>query len=592
MRSFWGAAILNSFAPLLYLVVLYFGLMKYNADAQSAGFENILDACRYLGAEAQGECEELQLLDKARLFAMLAIGAGVAVPLFLFLVPTILGRSRFLLGLFFPLALPFAITATLLISISSIIFVGLSAHVFTTWTLEIVWPYLYIALGLGGLFLLVVIFSAVGTLFSTKPNREFGAVVGKGQVPQLNALVDQLAKELKVRRPKNIIIGTSPNFYITNAKTEVFPSKKLLTGTTLFLSATLSKLLSEQELKSIIAHELMHYKGKDLTYTRTFFPIYKMLDSMIVQLGNSQSEGLAVAGFPLLVNLTPMYEAFSNSERRISRERELAADRGAAKVTSPMHLASALSKVSIFSSVWQLALKDHADALRMGEDISDGAASVYGYAVYECSKEFVDEQFDELSARRMSHPTDTHPTMQDRFYNLGIAIDDVEKVYFDEHQGEIGALVIDDDALRHDVNVAFIYETLASFNIQLPADDDKDVKHKLVAHRIMYQLITHFIRADGKTLPDEVQTAEAIGRRHFPQFNALVFREYVHGTEELIPLDKLSEFASNVFSDLGIESLKEIVSEVIASDGEIDLREAAMLEDFVHSVERSRNTVE
>ena len=582
MRSVFMAVLLNGIAPLLYLLVFQFGLGEYQSAAQSAGYTDVFEACRYIGGSSSGDCEELNFLLGAKWVAIAAIAAGTVVPFLLYLVPTILGRSRITLGLFFPLALPFALLATLAISISSIVFVGLAAHVLTTWTFHVIWPYLYIVLGLGGLFLLLVTLSAFGTVFSATANREFGHLLDKHQLPDVWEMLEDLARQLKVRRPKNVIVGVSPTFYITNAKTEILPSKKIVSGETLYLSATLCRLLTPDELKSIIAHELMHYKGKDLTYTRIFFPIYRLLASMIQQLSNSEN----AAGLPLLANLQPLYAGFTQSERRISRQRELAADAGAAKVTQPIALANALAKVSIFSSTWDLALRDNSNALRIAEYTGNAPDALLGYAVYECSNDFVDEQFHSLLSKRLSHPTDTHPTMQDRFDNLGVTLSEITRTYFDTHNEVPDALVIEGEGITDQIGIAFLYETLSQYPVTLPPEDDAEAKNERAAYRLLYQIITHFIRADGLTLPEEVKAAEAVGRRHFPDFNPLIFREYVHGTSELLPLDRLAEFSVSIFNENGIESIRQILHEVVMADGEAHPDEQVLLHDYLSNVEK------
>ena len=585
MRSIFFAVVLNTLAPVIFLLAVSFGLSEYHSIAQSSGYENIFEACRIAAGLPQDECGELHFLELARIAAIVALGFGVVVPILMYAVPAVLGRSRITLALFFPLALPFAMIATLLISLSSIAFLGLSGHVILTWVFEIIWPYFYIILGLGGLFLVWVTLAGFGAVFSATPNLAFGSVLPKSAVPELNDLIAETAKELKVKPPKNVVLGLAPNFYITNAETQVIPAKKRLRGRTVFLSATLCRFLNREELKSIIAHELMHYKGGDLTFTRVFFPIYKTIQSVVAQLDASEN----AAGIFLQLNLAPLHLAFSNAERRISRKRELAADTGAVSVTSPKALANALSKVVVFSGAWQHALRDNADALAMREISTNPAEAVYGYAVYEFSKSFVDDQFDHFSELRMSHPTDTHPTMSERLDNIGFDMSDIERSYFSHYGEHDGAFELKDEDLVADLLGAFIHETMLNYPwVTVPEEEDEEAANLRTVYRLIYQVMTHFIRADGKTLPEEVKSAEAVGRENFANFNPLVFREHVHGMEELVPMPRLAELAGAFLTDSGLDSLEAAARQIIEADGHVDPSEKNMLDEFLIKVKDTR----
>lgn len=573
MQSIWIAALLNCFAPVLYLVTYFLNIAPYE------------DCTLLTGAG----CDEVTNLRYASYAAVLAVIVGIVLPFVLYGVPSFLGKNRLTLRLLFPLLLPVVITATLLISISSIVFVVLSGHIITTWVFEIIWPYMYLVAGLGGLFLVSVILYATKYALSIPPHREFGALLDESQMPELREMVASLATKLKVRPPKNIIIGASPNFYITNTRTVLFPAKNQIKGTTLYLSASLSRLLTKSELEAVIAHELMHHKGKDLAYTKTFYPIHRLLNGMIAQLDDGASEEAAVAGFPLLVNLQPLRDGFTNAERAISRKRELAADKGAAAVTSAKDLCSALAKVIIFSEVWNLALDDHARALELGDGVADAAASLYGYAVYECSHDFVLEQFEKLGSKRLAHPTDTHPTMSERLDNLGVSLSEIELPYYSDHDDAAGAFKIEEKPVQNEISSAFLFETVANKSVRFPEEGDADIESHRLAYRLIYQLLTHFIRADGKTLPEEVQAAEKIGVESWPLFNPLLFRDYVHSSSELDSFESLADLSGRFFNENGEKNLIALMDAVISADGERDASELKLLSQLREAFSRARS---
>ena len=48
-----------------------------------------------------------------------------------------------------------------------------------------------------------------------------------------------------------------------------------LKGRTMFLSLSLCRILSLDEMKAVLGHELAHYKGLDTRFSRRFYPIYR-----------------------------------------------------------------------------------------------------------------------------------------------------------------------------------------------------------------------------------------------------------------------------------------------------------------------------
>src|SRR5262249_3948737 len=124
------------------------------------------------------------------------------------------------------------------------------------------------------------------------------------------------------------------NFYVT--ETEVASLDGLLHGRTLYVSFSLCRILDLNEFRAVLAHELAHYKGLDTRFSREFYPIYRGAAQGIVNVRSTFS-GRGVIGrlvlLPAIYTLSYFLRAFAESERRISRERELAADSAAANYT-------------------------------------------------------------------------------------------------------------------------------------------------------------------------------------------------------------------------------------------------------------------
>jgi heat shock protein HtpX len=109
------------------------------------------------------------------------------------------------------------------------------------------------------------------------------------------------------------------------------------------------RVLSERELRGVMAHELAHVKHRDIlisTVSATMAGAIGMLANFGMMFGGRDSEGRPanpVAGI-LVAILAPL--AASVIQMAISRAREFEADRGGAEISGePQALASALQKI-------------------------------------------------------------------------------------------------------------------------------------------------------------------------------------------------------------------------------------------------------
>jgi heat shock protein HtpX len=109
------------------------------------------------------------------------------------------------------------------------------------------------------------------------------------------------------------------------------------------------RVLSERELRGVMAHELAHVKHRDIlisTVSATMAGAISMLANFAMLFGSRDSEGRThnpIAGL-LVMLLAPM--AAGLIQMAISRAREFEADRGGAEISGdPRSLASALDKI-------------------------------------------------------------------------------------------------------------------------------------------------------------------------------------------------------------------------------------------------------
>lgn len=159
--------------------------------------------------------------------------------------------------------------------------------------------------------------------------------------PRFYAMVQELAAKADLPMPKVYLINeNAPNAFATGRN----PENAAVAATT-----GIMQVLSERELRGVMAHELAHVKHRDIlisTVSATMAGAISMLANFAMFFGGRDSEGRPanpIAGIAVAI-LAPL--AASLIQMAISRAREFEADRGGAEISGdPQALASALEKI-------------------------------------------------------------------------------------------------------------------------------------------------------------------------------------------------------------------------------------------------------
>ena len=165
--------------------------------------------------------------------------------------------------------------------------------------------------------------------------------VDDSTAPQFVGMVRELAQRANLPMPKVYLIDEdAPNAFATGRN----PEHAAVAATTGII-----RVLSERELRGVMAHELAHVKHRDIllsTISATMAGAIGMLASFGMMFGGRSSDGRPanpIAGI-LVAILAPL--AASLIQMAISRAREFEADRGGAEISGdPAALASALDKI-------------------------------------------------------------------------------------------------------------------------------------------------------------------------------------------------------------------------------------------------------
>ncbi len=171
--------------------------------------------------------------------------------------------------------------------------------------------------------------------------------VSPADAPELHRMVEELAMNARLPKPRVYVINTpSPNAFATGRD----PKHAAVAATT-----GIMQLLSYDELRGVMAHELAHIKNRDtliqtivatIAGTIMFLAQMAQFAALFGGLGRSDDDEGGMNPIGLLVSIIVAPIAATLIQMAISRSREYAADAGGAHISGqPMALASALQRL-------------------------------------------------------------------------------------------------------------------------------------------------------------------------------------------------------------------------------------------------------
>jgi heat shock protein HtpX len=170
----------------------------------------------------------------------------------------------------------------------------------------------------------------------------------EAEAPRVHAMVRELCQQAQIPVPALCVFEQeSPNAFATGRE----PKQAVIA-----LSRGILRLMSDAELKGVIAHELTHVLNRDTllqTVAATLagavmFLAYQARWFGVFAGGRDNDERGGIVGLMAMAVLAPL--AASLIQMAISRSREYKADEGAARLThDPEGLAAALEKLTAYS---------------------------------------------------------------------------------------------------------------------------------------------------------------------------------------------------------------------------------------------------
>lgn len=161
----------------------------------------------------------------------------------------------------------------------------------------------------------------------------------ESQAPRIYAMVRELTDMAKMPMPDLYVIPQAqPNAFATGRNPD---------HSAVALTAGIVKLLSEDELRGVIAHELAHIQNRDTliqSVAATIGGAITYLAYMLMWFGGDNDSPIGVIGSLAMVILAPL--AATIIQMSISRQREFSADATGAQISgNPEGLASALLRL-------------------------------------------------------------------------------------------------------------------------------------------------------------------------------------------------------------------------------------------------------
>jgi Zn-dependent protease with chaperone function len=510
--------------------------------------------------------------------ASLAVAGFVAALLIVNrLAAVVFGSHRSLLALSFA---PYTLLKLVAVTVVAMATVGLLAAAVTLaahrW-LDLDPSLLVGVLALAALSLAGGMIASGAVLFTPSKTYVAARPISLFEHPRLGLLLRDVAKKTKARMPDNVVLGLEPTFFATSAPVQTPYLKGPLRGQTLHLSLPLMNLFSVSELKAVVGHELAHFSGDDTLYSRRFAPALASLDTAMVRVRRGGGWISRILGAPARLLLEDFVELYGRIHGRMSRDRELRADRLGAQASSPNDIAYSLLKASVGGSIWRSTVERFIERAGKGR-FSRNLVRTYADQVrFDVDRDKLPPFIEFALGESVSHPTDSHPPTEDRIARLGLDFNAVC-----ERDAVLQRFFADDRAPAVLDNLTPIEEDLTVLYYHLTEDQwrptaPEELEDKEIFVRLLVDFLARMVAIDGSVDDREIAVAERSAMRVFGEFDCEGFRERCRSPEDIPELSRMVGLANAMLTPKGAENLMSVLRAIAEADRKLDPAEAAML---------------
>jgi len=288
-------------------------------------------------------------------------------------------------------------------------------------------------IGWAGLFLIFAGILMLPGLIACRnvPPLECTGVVVTDELPRLRARVQRVAALLGVAAPPRIIVGLEPDCFASAAPVALRGGDLWPAAETIYLPLLALRVLSAAELDALIGHELAHFRGGDVYFTQRFFPAMHTLRLSHWVFSFPAKRAQRLVTLPRFA-ITGMLVIADRVSAKISRQRELAADRAAAEGANGAAVIAAIFKLQVLELAWQAwpdldsppgqpgAAND--SPLPQDDSLIDRQLDIAQKTIVRTDQRWLR---DWLFEANLALPLDAHPTNSQRAQALGVDMDAV-----------------------------------------------------------------------------------------------------------------------------------------------------------------------
>jgi Zn-dependent protease with chaperone function len=232
---------------------------------------------------------------------------------------------------------------------------------------------------------------------------------------RLVEVVRQVSEQVGAAPPAHIVVCLVPWLFVTEMKMACLDGR--VSGRTLCLSLPLGRILSVDEFRAQLAHELAHYSRDEEAFAARVVPALAGVSRAMRDLADRSRGVRAAAVAPPVALLSAFIEAVGGGAG-LGGERELAADKVAATVAGRESLGSGLVKLAAFAPAWPTVAAMMENAADSGTQYLNASALFQEIAASNAT----DDRLDGVECQAQDHPTDRHPALAARLQAIGLEL--------------------------------------------------------------------------------------------------------------------------------------------------------------------------